>query len=332
MTPETSARHAVSAAQAFEMGHAWAMALRGQNLEDSRAVGRTLLNADLYPIHDAIRRRIDEVGFDSFASPDQGIFAARQIILAALEDGRSAPPSDQCEWLRPYRDFGIASGSAAADVLAERWIAERHDEAAALSRTGLRIDRTDPEALPCARTLARGSSLLAAAILLDDGTEGRILLRWRAGAEARSAPGPSDQTQSTSDDGPMGASLRACPHCGPMPAAPELVRSETSGRWQVFCGPCGSSSGSTKEPEQAAALWNSRFAEGSEAPSSSPALSQLAVFLANRLNDLSPNTARPSYGFPNAERQDLAYRLARDIVLLINRQIAAPTPDQRDAE
>lgn len=115
------------------------------------------------------------------------------------------------------------------------------------------------------------------------------------------------------------ATLRPCPHCGPMPAMPELVLGDASRRWQVFCGPCGSSSGSTADPQDAADSWNSRHVGGPEIGSTSAARTTLAVFLSNRLSDLSTGTARPIYGFASRERQAQAYRLAREVVQETNR-------------
>jgi hypothetical protein len=108
-----------------------------------------------------------------------------------------------------------------------------------------------------------------------------------------------------------------------MPAMPELVMSEVSGRWQVYCGPCGSSSGSTREPQQAADLWNSRHVGGPEIGTTSSARTALAVFLGNRLSDLSPGTDAPIYGFSSRERQEQAYRLAREILAAVNRSLAS---------
>jgi hypothetical protein len=76
----------VTRAQAFDMGFAWAMMLRGQTLEDSRAVGRTLY-CDLF---DPIAERIDTSDFNSFESADAGIIAAKAIIHAALADSQPA--------------------------------------------------------------------------------------------------------------------------------------------------------------------------------------------------------------------------------------------------
>lgn len=123
----------------------------------------------------------------------------------------------------------------------------------------------------------------------------------------------------THDDGPPSLVLLACPHCGPMPAHPELVRSDVSGRWQVFCGPCGSSSGSCKEPAQAADLWNSRAPERPAIPHSSTALVQLALLIGNSVADLSPPTGRPIFGFSSKEKHVQAFRLARMAVGLLNR-------------
>ena len=74
----------VSANDAFEMGYVFGMALRGQNLEDSRAVGRLLMADSFKLIHDRIDAAIKELGFDSFQNADSGICQAKRIIRAAL--------------------------------------------------------------------------------------------------------------------------------------------------------------------------------------------------------------------------------------------------------
>jgi hypothetical protein len=117
--------------------------------------------------------------------------------------------------------------------------------------------------------------------------------------------------------------LRPCPHCGPMPARPELVRGDASRRWQVFCGPCGSSSGSTREPQDAADAWNSRHVAGPELGTTSAAQVALAVFLGNRLADLSAGTALPVYGLASPERQTEAFALAREVLEIVNRSLAS---------
>jgi hypothetical protein len=61
------------------------------------------------------------------------------------------------------------------------------------------------------------------------------------------------------------------------------VRGETSSRWQVFCGACGSSSGSTKTREEAIELWNRRTFK---APAVSEAIAQT---LADRVLMLPEN-------------------------------------------
>lgn len=90
MTAEKAARAAIAAydpdkrlspSAIFEMGFEWAMSLRGQTLEDSRAVGRTLFSDTFTPIADAL----DTSDFNSFESADAGIAAAKQIIHAALD-------------------------------------------------------------------------------------------------------------------------------------------------------------------------------------------------------------------------------------------------------
>lgn len=121
--------------------------------------------------------------------------------------------------------------------------------------------------------------------------------------------------------------LRACPHCGPMPAMPELVLSDVSRRWQVFCGPCGSSSGSTRTPHEAANLWNSRHVEGAELGTSSAASSVLALWLSNTLADLSYSKATPTFGFSSPDRQDRAYELARMILSHVNERLLSTSND-----
>lgn len=82
----------VTLEDAFEMGFSLAASLRGQVLEDSRAVGRLLGSRD----YEAIATRIDEIvrrdGFDSFTDADQGICQVKRIIRIAL--GSDEPPID----------------------------------------------------------------------------------------------------------------------------------------------------------------------------------------------------------------------------------------------
>jgi hypothetical protein len=129
------------------------------------------------------------------------------------------------------------------------------------------------------------------------------------------------------------ATLLPCPHCGPLPAHPELVRSDVSRRWQVFCGPCGSSSGSTREPADAADNWNGRWSPGPCIPNGSAALTTLALFLGNSVADLSHNPEAPRYGFSSKEKQERAYGLARAIVDGMNESIsdAIRTTDDDEA-
>ena len=65
--------------------------MTGQNLEDSRAVGRTLLCDIFDPISATIRRELEARGFDSFKDADHGIFQAKRIILAALGEPDAMP-------------------------------------------------------------------------------------------------------------------------------------------------------------------------------------------------------------------------------------------------
>ncbi len=49
-----------------------------------------------------------------------------------------------------------------------------------------------------------------------------------------------------------------CYHCGKDKSVCSAIQCETSNRWQVFCGACGSSSGSTRTYFEAVELWNKR--------------------------------------------------------------------------
>jgi hypothetical protein len=88
--PSSEAPANVSPADAFEIGYSFAMDLRGQTMEDSRAVGRLLHGYGM----EAIADRIDEIlrrdGFDSFRDADHGICQAKRIIRIAL--GADEPP------------------------------------------------------------------------------------------------------------------------------------------------------------------------------------------------------------------------------------------------
>lgn len=75
---------AVALEEGFELGFNWSMMLRGQTLENSRAVGRTLY-CDLFkPYASAIAREASERGFNSFEDAESGIVASKAIIRAAL--------------------------------------------------------------------------------------------------------------------------------------------------------------------------------------------------------------------------------------------------------
>lgn len=52
--------------------------------------------------------------------------------------------------------------------------------------------------------------------------------------------------------------IHPCPHCGPYQSMVDSTQCDVSNRWQVFCGRCGSSSGSCKTEEDARDLWNKR--------------------------------------------------------------------------
>jgi Lar family restriction alleviation protein len=57
------------------------------------------------------------------------------------------------------------------------------------------------------------------------------------------------------------AALLPCPFCGPGQSQVDLVQQDIGGRWQVFCGRCGSSSGvhpRDKTQAPAIAAWNTR--------------------------------------------------------------------------
>lgn len=90
----------VSLSEAFEMGYSWAMGLRGQTLEDSRAVGRTLFSDLFEPIKDLL----DTTVFNSFEDADHGIAAAKRIINAAL-DRADGPVSDKLAMLDSFGDY-----------------------------------------------------------------------------------------------------------------------------------------------------------------------------------------------------------------------------------
>ena len=74
----------ISTVDAFEMGCGFQSMLFGQNIEDSRAVGRLLGSDTFAAISDRIDAEIKRQGFNSFQSADLGICAAKRIINAAL--------------------------------------------------------------------------------------------------------------------------------------------------------------------------------------------------------------------------------------------------------
>ena len=82
----------VSLADAFEMGFSLAMDLRGQTMEDSRAVGRLLYGYEFEPIAGRIDEILKEEGFDSFRDADHGISQVKRILRMAL--GSDEPPID----------------------------------------------------------------------------------------------------------------------------------------------------------------------------------------------------------------------------------------------
>ncbi len=77
--PEAVAAGGWTLADAFDLGFAWAQLLRDQNIEDSRAVGRTLL---CY-LFDGLD--VDLSNFNSFKSADAGTFDCKRRIKAALD-------------------------------------------------------------------------------------------------------------------------------------------------------------------------------------------------------------------------------------------------------
>lgn len=86
--PKTSQRAReieFGASDAFEMGYVWAMTLRGQTMEDSRAVGRTLCSDTFDPIAKEIEEVMEAVGFDSFTTAAAGIAASKLILKAAID-------------------------------------------------------------------------------------------------------------------------------------------------------------------------------------------------------------------------------------------------------
>lgn len=79
----------VPPADAFEMGYVFAMSLRGQNLEDSRAVGRNLYADNFAPIAGPIAIEVERQGFNSFTDADAGIVQCKNIIRAALSHAKA---------------------------------------------------------------------------------------------------------------------------------------------------------------------------------------------------------------------------------------------------
>jgi len=82
----------VKPSDVFEMGFDFAFALRGQALEDSRAVGRLLGRDTLRPIAARIDAIIKRDGFGSFQDSDSGIAQCRQIINEALDAALATTP------------------------------------------------------------------------------------------------------------------------------------------------------------------------------------------------------------------------------------------------
>jgi Lar family restriction alleviation protein len=122
----------------FEMGFEWAMCLRGQTLEDSRAVGRTLFSDIFTPIAD----RLDTSDFNSFESADAGIVAAKAIIHAAL----TAPtPSGDVSSLIERVAAAIAYAIHEASPLLRGTLAKNltHPEHCILARAAIAATNTE---------------------------------------------------------------------------------------------------------------------------------------------------------------------------------------------
>lgn len=81
----------VSLVEAFEMGFDLAASLRGQVLEDSRAVGRLLGRTTFDSISDAVDRELKARGFDNFRDSDNGVFQVKRILHAALASAEVRP-------------------------------------------------------------------------------------------------------------------------------------------------------------------------------------------------------------------------------------------------
>lgn len=175
-------RRQFTAGDAFEMGYAWAMSLRGQTIEDSRGVGRTLISHVFEGLHPAINRQIEERGFDSFTTSDHGIYEARTIIRSALDEGVEVQGGERDGWLRPYRTMDASGDEHSAGRVGWDWINAIAEEARTLDPAALHIETPPREADESLAILYRGSQMLAIAFVMRDPMNFAVLMRWRAGA------------------------------------------------------------------------------------------------------------------------------------------------------
>lgn len=175
----------IAPADAFDMGYAWAMSLRGQTLEDSRAVGRTLMSHDFDGMLDAIREQIRERGFDSFQTSDHGIVEAKAIIRAAFENGTCCTKDvDRDGWLRPYRTMDASGNDLSAASVGWEWLNRIGEEAKTLDPAGLSIETPRRAPNESMAILYRNTQMLAFAFVMRDPMNFAVLMRWRAGAIA----------------------------------------------------------------------------------------------------------------------------------------------------
>lgn len=170
-------------ADAFDMGYSWAMALRGQTLEDSRAIGRTLTSEMFDPIHEEIRRELDARGFDSFQGPDHGIYAAKSIIMAALQAGSPSTTVNPDGWLSPYRTMDESGDKHTAGSVGWEWISRLAEEAKAIHPERLYIETPNRDGPTALTLLYRGTQIIALTFVMRDALNWSVLMRWRAGAE-----------------------------------------------------------------------------------------------------------------------------------------------------
>jgi hypothetical protein len=107
---------AVSAIDAFEIGFRWRGSLQGQNVEDSRAVGRTLESDALGGL------KVDLAGFDSFQSGDSGIVDAKKRILAALAAVSKPDLRALVDVVWQHAtESAVVPSTKTADMLIDRW-------------------------------------------------------------------------------------------------------------------------------------------------------------------------------------------------------------------